>query len=96
MTRWTCISAYRSALGTWKPGDAVELQDADLALLLRDSPGSFAEGEASVTNPEPVAEPEPEVDAMSRETASGLTVPDRQLKAPTRKRRARKAPSASG
>ena len=58
-----CTAAYRSGLGAWKPGDAVDVRDEVGELLLRDSPGSFER----VAEPGPVtASGVPASDRMQR------------------------------
>lgn len=88
-------SRYRSGRGSFEPGQELELTEDEGAFLLRDSPGSFAlAGSAAAVTPRSAAEPastdedEAEEDddafnplgAMSTETASGLTVPDRRAR----------------
>lgn len=36
-----CVSRYSSTLGSWKPGQEVDVPEDVAELLLRDSPGSF-------------------------------------------------------
>lgn len=45
--RLHCISRYGSSLGEFAPGDVIDVDDVRGALLLRDSPGSFRDHEAS-------------------------------------------------
>lgn len=67
---------YRSALGSYEPGQELHLDDEVAALLLRDSPGSFeVAGE-----PELDPEPGPDLSAMSTVTETGLVAPDRRAR----------------
>ena len=70
-----CISDYRSGAGEWLAGKEDVLSDEDAAFLLRDSPGSFEIVSATPENASPA-----DYGAMSTETASGLTVPDRRAR----------------
>ncbi len=81
--RLVCLSRYRSALGDYSEGQDVDVTDDVAGLLLRDSPGSFKI--PTPDKPEPVAEPLTEA-AMSTETQTGLTAPDRRARG-GRKRR---------
>ena len=83
------VSRYSSGLGSFEPGQVLELTDEQAALLLRDSPGSFVAAGTAVRPAPPAATstPEPDEDeddtfdptgAMSTETATGLTAPDRR------------------
>lgn len=39
--RLFCISRYSSSIGSWEPGQEIDVKDEVAELLLRDSPGSF-------------------------------------------------------
>lgn len=91
------LGRYSSGVGSFEPGQVIDLSPDDEAFLLRDSPGSFTPV-GSAADLAPVAEPasapsadeasddedeadfDPNVGAMSTETASGLTVPDRRAR----------------
>ena len=75
--RLVCTGRYRSALGDYSEGQDVDVTDDVAGLLLRDSPGSFKI--PTPDNPEPVGEPLTEA-AMSTETQTGLTAPDRRAR----------------
>ena len=78
--RLVCVSRYKSSLGSFVEGQDVDVNDELGGLLLRDSPGSFV---PAVINPEPDperVEPEPDLSAMSTETETGITAPDRRAR----------------
>jgi hypothetical protein len=73
--RLICVSRYRSGYGSYEPGQDVDVTEEVAGLLLRDSPGSF-----KIPTPDkPVEEPLTEA-AMSTETQTGLTAPDRRAR----------------
>lgn len=75
-----CVSAYRSDTGgEWPAGKADVVSDELAAYLLRDSPSSFELVQAKPEPSETVSD-EPGLDAISTETATGLTVPDRRAR----------------
>lgn len=70
-----CVSRYSSSVGTFEPGQVIDVNNADAAFLLRDSPQSFEEeGQA------PEVMEALDLSAMSTETATGLIVPDRRMR----------------
>ena len=87
--RLVCVSRYKSSLGSFVEGQDVDVNDERAGQLLRDSPGSFV---PAVINPEPDpervepepdperVEPEPDLSAMSTETETGITAPDRRAR----------------
>ncbi len=81
--RLICTGRYRSGLGDYEEGQDVDVTDEVAGLLLSDSPGSFKI--PTPDKPEPVEEPLTEA-AMSTETQTGLTAPDRRARG-GRKRR---------
>ena len=84
--RLICTGRYRSGLGDYEEGQDVDVTDDVAGLLLRDSPGSF-----KIPTPdkpesvEPVEEPLTEA-AMSTETQTGLTAPDRRARGGKKRR----------
>ncbi len=81
--RLVCVSRYRSAYGEYEAGQDVDVTDDVAGLLLRDSPGSFkipAPDKPKAVEP-PLAET-----AMSTETATGLTAPDRRARGGRRRK----------
>ena len=79
--RLRCVSRYSSALGSFKPGELLDLKDAEGAYLLRDSPGSFEE---VIEREDPLEEATEQVAeklaAMSTETETGIVAPDRRMR----------------
>ena len=75
--RLKCVARYRSSLGTFEAGQIIDGNDDMLGVLLRDSPGSFKVDGITAPAPEPEA---PDLSAISEETATGLTVPDRRMR----------------
>lgn len=83
--RITCIGRYRSSAGSYDPGQAVDVSDEMAEFLLRDSPTSFQriEDASSDAPAEAVvgdSAAEPDLSAMSTETATGFTAPDRRAR----------------
>ena len=85
--RLICTGRYSSGLGAYVEGQDVDVTDDVAGLLLSDSPGSF-----KIPTPEKklkLAVPEPKPDtsgAMSTETATGITAPDRRARGGRRRR----------
>ena len=80
MAELRVLGRYRSGHGSFEPGQLLQLNDEQAEFLLRDSPSSFARVAA------PLSEPEPDLSAMSTETASGLVAPDRRARGGRRRR----------
>ena len=81
--RLRCIGRYRSGAGDYSAGQVVDVADDVAEFLLRDSPGSFArdDGLPAIAEGSEVAgdsASEPDLSAMSTETATGLVTPDRR------------------
>ncbi len=78
--RLVCTGRYRSALGDYSEGQDVDVTDDVAGLLLRDSPGSFKiPTPEKPDNSDSVYSPLTEA-AMSTETQTGLTAPDRRAR----------------
>ena len=71
MIKLLVLGDYSSSFGSFKAGQVLELDDNVAEFLLRDSPGSFIND---------AEEKEPDADAFSAETATGLTAPDRRAR----------------
>ena len=86
--RLTCISAYRTQSVAYVKGQAVDVNNEEGERLLRDSPGSFRKGDPDHTADvrknapdEPDAgadDTEAKTAAISAETETGITAPDRR------------------
>ena len=70
MIKLLVLSNYRSAVGSFKAGQKLELADNVAEFLLRDSPDSF----------EVMGAAEPDDSAYSESLATGFTVPDRRAR----------------
>lgn len=70
-----CVHAYAAGPLRYRVGEIITGSAEFEDLLLRDSPGSFVRVEAPAS-----PAPADAAQAMSTETATGLTVPDRRLK----------------
>ena len=82
--RLICTGRYRSSLGSYEPGQDVDVTEDVAGLLLRDSPDSFKI--PAPDKPKPVEEPLTE-QAMSTETETGLTAPDRRARGGRQRRK---------
>ena len=80
-------SGYRSAWGEWPKGKTDEVSDEVGAFLLRDSPGTFEVLDGQEEQGREAEGIEERLNAMSTETQTGLTAPDRRARG-GRKRRA--------
>lgn len=81
-----CVGRYRTQSRAYEPGDELHVSDDEGEFLLRDAPTSFArvdEVPASETAGEAAtaaAAAEPDLTAMSTETATGIVAPDRRAR----------------
>lgn len=88
--RLVCKSPYRTQTVTYRVGEVIDVKDEEGAFLLRDSPGSFREGDQDHTADvrknapdEPDAgadDTEAKTAAISAETETGIKAPDRRAR----------------
>ena len=84
-------SNYRSGWGEWRAGKEDTVSDEDGAFLLRDSPGTFevvreGQGEGRQGEEGQEEQADERLTAMSTETMTGLTVPDRRYRGGRRRK----------
>ena len=65
---------YRTQAVSYAPGQVIDVTEAEAAHLMVDSPGTFSVAGA----PAREVPAEPDLGAMSTDTATGLTAPDRR------------------
>ena len=79
--RLTCISSFRAGPVSYEVGQAIDVSDEEGAYLLRCSPSSFRTGGTDRTaEVRKQAPDEPDTSAMSTETQTGITAPDRRAR----------------
>jgi len=71
--RLFCISRYSSSLGSWEPGQEIDVKDDVAELLLRDSPGSFDLDPPKPAKKAAGAEAEDAADGVERAPAPGVS-----------------------